>query len=99
MLFNYCGALFLVLVATHADFAQMFAVLLYCSPLYFVQRGHINTVRPIRAGVLSVVPKGQEEELRAAIRPGYITPSLFCSLLPPDSVQLLNVRITPEVTI
>lgn len=94
----WCGWL-LGLVATHADFSQMFAVLLYCSPLHFEQRVQINTVRPIRAGVSYMALKGQEEELRAAVRPGYITPGLFCSLIPLDSVQLFNFCITPEVTI
>lgn len=87
-----------LLVATHADFAQMCPVLLYCSPLHFVQRGQINTVRPIRAGESDVAPKGHEEELRAAARPGCTAPALFCSLIPLDSVQLFNLRITPEVT-
>ncbi|GAA6077700.1 uncharacterized, partial [Tachysurus ichikawai] len=61
--------------------------------------GQINTVRPIRAGESAVAPKGQEEELRAAVRPSFIPPALFCSLIPLDLDQLLNIHITPEVTI
>ncbi|KAG7315024.1 hypothetical protein KOW79_021112 [Hemibagrus wyckioides] len=37
-------------------------------------RGQINTLRPIRAGESDVAAKGQEEELRAAVRPGCIPP-------------------------